>query len=78
MIVDYLNIFGNGQIALGNGGGQLGTVKTPLSADYGRRAISHLLALDWQSWCRPQVLDGTVETTDHDTGRLLEEVYYCD
>jgi hypothetical protein len=46
MIVNYLNIFGNGPIALGDGGGQLGTVKTPLSADYGRPAISHLLGWD--------------------------------
>jgi len=74
MIVNYLNVFGNSLIALGDGGGQLGTAKTPLLADYGRPAMIQMLGWDWEFWYRPQVLDGTVETTDHDIGRLLEEV----
>ena len=74
MIVNYLNIFCNGPITVGDGGCRPGTAKTPLSADNGRPAVIHMLGRDRRFWRCPQRLDGTVETTDHDVGRLLDEV----
>jgi hypothetical protein len=78
MIVKYLNICCNSPITVGDGGCRPGTAKALSLADNGRAAIIHMLEQDGSFCCRPQPLDGTVETTDHDVGGLLGEVYSRD